>query len=75
MSVTPFKPEAHKGHKVEARGCSAGYPTDARLNLTSLQMVGQAANNGQRVSESEGLRRVHREFIGQTSVQTFNASN
>jgi hypothetical protein len=45
VSVTPFKPEAHKGHKVEARGLLYRDPTDARLNLTSLQMVGESCPN------------------------------
>ena len=45
VSVTPFKPESHKGHKVEARGLLYRDPTDARLNLTSLQMVGASCNN------------------------------
>jgi mono/diheme cytochrome c family protein len=40
VSVNPFKPESHKGHKMEARGLLYRDPTDARLNLTSLQMVG-----------------------------------
>ena len=44
VSVTPFKPEAHKGHKVEARGLLYRDPTDARLNLTSLQMVGESCS-------------------------------
>jgi mono/diheme cytochrome c family protein len=45
VSVTPFKPEAHKGHKVEARGLLYRDPADARLNLTSLQMVGESCTN------------------------------
>jgi len=45
VSVTPFKPEAHKGQKVEARGLLYRDPTDARLNLTSLQMVGSNCAN------------------------------
>jgi mono/diheme cytochrome c family protein len=45
VSVTPFKPEAHKGHKVEARGLLYRDPTDARLNLTSLQMVAESCPN------------------------------
>jgi mono/diheme cytochrome c family protein len=42
VSVTPFKPEAHQGQKVEARGLLYRDPTDARLNLTSLQPVGSS---------------------------------
>jgi mono/diheme cytochrome c family protein len=45
VSVTPFKPEDHKGQKVEARGLLYRDPTDARLNLTSLQMVGPSCGN------------------------------
>ena len=45
VSVTPFKPEAHKGQKVEARGLLYRDPTDARLNLTSLQMVAESCPN------------------------------
>ncbi len=45
VSVTPFKPESHKGHKVEARGLLYRDPTDARLNLTSLQMVAPSCGN------------------------------
>jgi mono/diheme cytochrome c family protein len=45
VSVTPFKPESHKGHKMEARGLLYRDPTDARVNLTSLQMVGQSCAN------------------------------
>jgi mono/diheme cytochrome c family protein len=45
VSVTPFKPEAQKGHKVEARGLLYRDPTDARLNLTSLQMIGPSCAN------------------------------
>ena len=40
VSVASFKPETHKGHKMEARGLLYRDPTDARLNLTSLSMVG-----------------------------------
>jgi mono/diheme cytochrome c family protein len=45
VSVTPFKPEDHKGQKVEARGLLYRDPTDARLNLTSLQAVGSSCGN------------------------------
>ena len=40
VSVVPFKPETHKGQKMEARGLLYKDQTDARLNLTSLQMLG-----------------------------------
>ena len=39
VSVVPFKPETHKGQKMEARGLLYRDETDARLNLTSLQML------------------------------------
>jgi mono/diheme cytochrome c family protein len=44
VSVTAFKPESHKGEKVEARGLLYRDPTDARVNLTSLQAVAQSCN-------------------------------
>jgi mono/diheme cytochrome c family protein len=40
VSVMSFKPESHKGHKMEARGLLYRDPNEARLNLTSLSMVG-----------------------------------
>jgi mono/diheme cytochrome c family protein len=40
VSVVPFKPEGHVGHKMEARGLLYKDQSDARLNLTSLQMLG-----------------------------------
>jgi len=40
VSVVPFKPEGHVGHKMEARGLLYKDEKDARLNLTSLQMLG-----------------------------------
>jgi len=40
LSVTPFTPEAHQGHKMEARGLIYNEPGDERLTLTSLQMAG-----------------------------------
>jgi mono/diheme cytochrome c family protein len=39
ISVVPFKPESHKGQKMEARGLLYRDQSDARLNLTSLQML------------------------------------
>ena len=45
VSVKPFKPEAHKGHKMEARGLLYRDTNEAMINLTSLQMVGQSCNN------------------------------
>lgn len=45
VSAKPFKPETHKGQKVEARGLLYRESNDALLNLTSLQTVGQSCNN------------------------------
>ncbi len=39
VSVTAFKPETHKGQKMEARGLLYKDARDALLNLTSLQTV------------------------------------
>jgi S-disulfanyl-L-cysteine oxidoreductase SoxD len=39
VSVVPFKPEGHKGQKVEARGLIYRDQADARINLTSLQSL------------------------------------
>jgi mono/diheme cytochrome c family protein len=40
VSATPFKPEAHQGQKMEARGLLYKDARDSMLNLTSLQTVG-----------------------------------
>ena len=40
VSVVPFKPEGHKGQKMEARGLIYKDQGDARINLTSLQVLG-----------------------------------
>jgi len=45
ISVVPFKPEGHVGHKMEARGLLYKDQSDARLNLTSLQMLGAACGS------------------------------
>jgi len=42
LSVMPFSPDAHQGHKMEARGLVYNEPGDERLTLTSLQMTGGA---------------------------------
>ena len=39
VSVNQFKPDLHKGHKVEAKGLLYQDPGDKRINLTSMQMV------------------------------------
>ena len=39
VSVAAFKPAAHEGHKMEARGLLYRQPGENRLNLTSLQML------------------------------------
>ena len=41
----PLTPEGHNGHKMEARGLFYQDSTDARLNLTSLQMVAVNCEN------------------------------
>jgi mono/diheme cytochrome c family protein len=45
VSVVPFKPDEHKGQKMEARGLLYRDETDARLNLTSLQMLGASCGS------------------------------
>jgi mono/diheme cytochrome c family protein len=45
VSATPFKPEAHKGEKVEARGLLYKDARDSMINLTSLQTVGAGCPN------------------------------
>jgi hypothetical protein len=40
LSIKPFSPESHQGHKMEARGLIYNEPGDERLTLTSLQMAG-----------------------------------
>jgi mono/diheme cytochrome c family protein len=45
VSVVPFKPETHKGQKMEARGLLYRDQSDARLNLTSLQALGAGCSN------------------------------
>jgi mono/diheme cytochrome c family protein len=42
LSAVPFKPEAHIGHKMEARGLVYAEGTSARLSVTSLQMAAEA---------------------------------
>jgi hypothetical protein len=39
VSVVPFKPDTHAGQKMEARGLLYRDDKDARLNLTSLQVL------------------------------------
>ena len=45
VSVVPFKPEGHKGQKMEARGLLYKDQNDALLNLTSLQMLGASCGS------------------------------
>ena len=40
LSTNPSDPEAHQGHKMEARGLIYNEPGDERLTLTSLKMAG-----------------------------------
>ena len=50
VSVVPFKPEGHVGQKMEARGLLYKDQTDARLNLTSLQMLGAGCGRNVRTA-------------------------
>jgi len=43
LSIKPFNPESHQGHKMEARGLIYNDPGDERLTLTSLQMAGNCS--------------------------------
>jgi mono/diheme cytochrome c family protein len=45
ISVTPFGPESHQGHKMEARGLVYRDGAEARLNLTSLRMLDASCTN------------------------------
>jgi hypothetical protein len=45
VSANLFKPEAHLGQKMEARGLLYKDTRDAMLNLTSLQMVAASCGN------------------------------
>jgi quinoprotein glucose dehydrogenase len=45
VSVTAFKPDSHRGSKVEARGLIYRDAGDNRINLTSLQSVGSCPLN------------------------------
>jgi mono/diheme cytochrome c family protein len=45
VSVVPFKPDGHKGQKMEARGLLYKDQNDALLNLTSLQMLGASCGS------------------------------
>lgn len=42
LSAVPFKPEAHVGHKMEARGLVHVDGPSARLSVTSLQMAAES---------------------------------
>jgi hypothetical protein len=41
VSVKGFDPEKHVGERVEVKGLIYRDETDARINVTSLQMVGR----------------------------------
>ena len=45
VSAVQFKPDLHRGHKVEAKGLLYQDPNDKRINLTSMHMI--AASCGQ----------------------------
>ena len=40
LSANPFHPEAHRGHKMQAKGLIYRAPNKDRINLVSLEMVG-----------------------------------
>lgn len=42
LTSAAYKPELHKGHKVEVRGFLIRRPTETRLNITSLETLAQA---------------------------------
>jgi S-disulfanyl-L-cysteine oxidoreductase SoxD len=42
LASAAYKPEIHKGHKVEARGFLIRRPTEDRLNITSLETLDPA---------------------------------
>ena len=45
LSVNHFRPDDHKGHKMEAKGLLYKAPNDARLSLTSLDAVDSTCTN------------------------------
>jgi hypothetical protein len=45
LSVNPFHPEAHRGHKMQAKGLIYRAPNKDRINLVSLEMVGPSCGN------------------------------
>lgn len=45
LSVNPFRPEAHRGHKMQAKGLIYRAPNKDRINLVSLEMVGSNCGN------------------------------
>jgi mono/diheme cytochrome c family protein len=45
ISATAFKPESHKGHRMEAKGLLYKAPNKDRLNVSSLQMVAAGCAN------------------------------
>ena len=42
VGATPFKPDGHDGHRMEAKGLLSRAPNDNRIDVTFLQMVGTA---------------------------------
>ena len=42
LGANPFSPEAHKGHKMAARGLLIKSGSESRINLTSFQMLAAA---------------------------------
>ena len=45
LSVNPFHPETHRGHKMQAKGLIYRAPSKDRINLVSLEMVGSSCGD------------------------------
>ena len=45
LSVNPFQPEAHRGHRMQAKGLIYRAPNKDRINLVSLEMVGSSCEH------------------------------
>jgi hypothetical protein len=41
IGTSPFSPERHKGHKLVVKGLLIKNGSDARINLTSFQMLSE----------------------------------
>ena len=45
-SMAGFEPEAHKGHKVQAKGYLRRFPDRERIDLTSMEMIAAECGGG-----------------------------